>query len=521
MKDFFQQRWILIGVLAIFIILKLPHLSYPFYWDESWPYASGIYRMYMHGPSLLPGSIPGEVSRGHPLLFHFLAACWMLIFGTSHFALHCYALFVSICLLIAVHETGLQMFNRKVGILAVILIAFQQCFFVQSGFLLLEIQLALLAFLSIWFYCRDKFLFTCLSLTALFYTKESGMVAGVVLGIDAVIKLFNNKEILKSRLFRLLSVSIPVLLIAVFFILQKRINGWYVLPLYSGGLDSSLDSICGKIIASFDIIFFHDQRKWIFILLSFFAAIAAIKQKKYASLLLWVPIYLIGINHYKPGIMPPYLLVTLAFISIYYCVYRAFIASRPEMQIQKKFVSLLLLIIICFIFFTAINLFFIERYLFIVIIPCLFISAIFFDEFIKHTHRYALFGVILSILIVEAYGYTKDRWHSDMKLDAFNGMYVQKKVITYLEQHKLHNSVISTDAFLQRTHLTDKYSGFLDGQDTFTHVTWDYKVKPEYILIDNIEPNVVFEQLAGNDSFYTRVYKVEKGTAWAEIYKRK
>ena len=41
-------------------------------WDEIWVYAPALTEMAEIGPTLLPGVLDAELSRGHPLLFHFL-----------------------------------------------------------------------------------------------------------------------------------------------------------------------------------------------------------------------------------------------------------------------------------------------------------------------------------------------------------------------------------------------------------------------------------------------------------------
>jgi len=109
MLIFLKPRWVLFLVLVIFIACKIPHLYYPYYWDESWPYAVAIKDMYKHGISLLPSAIDPELSRGHPLFFHAFAAIWMNIFGASHVAMHSLALFISVLFLIAVYEAGLRL----------------------------------------------------------------------------------------------------------------------------------------------------------------------------------------------------------------------------------------------------------------------------------------------------------------------------------------------------------------------------------------------------------------------------
>ena len=98
-----KDRLPLFIILLVFVALKIPHLHYAYFWDESWPYAPALRAMYLHGPGLMPNAIDPELSRGHPLLFHALAATWMKIFGTSHVSLHSFALLISILFLIFIY----------------------------------------------------------------------------------------------------------------------------------------------------------------------------------------------------------------------------------------------------------------------------------------------------------------------------------------------------------------------------------------------------------------------------------
>lgn len=521
MKDFFQQRWVLVGVLVMFIILKLPHLSYPFYWDESWPYASGVNEMYVHGPSLMPGAISGEVARGHPLMFHFLAACWMNLFGSSHIAMHAYPLFISLLLLIVIYETALAFFDRRTAIVALLTIAVQQCFFVQSAFLLLEIQLALFGFMSILFYAKEKWLPAAISLTLLFYTKESGMVVGVVLGIDALIRLLDKHTTPRQKLYRILSVTIPAVLIGIFFILQKRVSGWYVLPLYTSGFENSWNSFVYKFSILFNIVFIDDYRAVYYLTIVLLAIIAAWKLKRTALALIAIPAALIGCNHYIRGPVADSLLVPASCVSLYYPVVIVFKqSSMNENPVFMRLCKLSMIFIISFLIFSAFNLFVIERYLFIIMIPTLFFSATLLFLFINILDKRLFIPTVAISFCVGIYAYTQNPWHSDMKMDAFNGMYVQKQMVVFLEQHNLYNKTISSHSFLNRMHLEDRYTGFIDGRDTFKNVIWNYEWGPDIIMMDNIEPDPSYDAVKA-DTFFKLVYRVEKGTAWGEIYGRK
>src|SRR6188508_3339693 len=86
-------------VVIVFIYFKLQHLPLPYFWDEAWVYAPAVNHLYQHKLSLLPDAMPVDLSRGHPPLFHFLAACWQKLFGASIPSTPAFAVTVSVALL--------------------------------------------------------------------------------------------------------------------------------------------------------------------------------------------------------------------------------------------------------------------------------------------------------------------------------------------------------------------------------------------------------------------------------------
>ncbi|MGL5890546.1 MAG: glycosyltransferase family 39 protein, partial [Bacteroidia bacterium] len=149
-------RILLALLCAAFVLIKLPYVDLPYYWDEAWVYAPAVQEMAASGPSLAPDAIPAELTRGHPLLFHFFAAIWVTIFGNTPVAAHSFALFVSLLLLLAVYRTASRVFSPGAGIAAVVLICVQPVFFAQSGLLLPEIMLALFLLLALQAYTENK-----------------------------------------------------------------------------------------------------------------------------------------------------------------------------------------------------------------------------------------------------------------------------------------------------------------------------------------------------------------------------
>ena len=280
MFDFLKKRWVLLLVLALFILLKIPHLFYAYYWDESWPYAAAITDMYQHGISLSPAALDPNISRGHPLLFHAMAASWMHIFGGSHLSMHSFALCISLLFLIAIYEATLGLFNERVAIMSLLFVVTQVVFFVQSSFLLFEILMAFLAFLSLYFYVKDKYLLTVVCLSALFYTKESGLIMGFVLGVDALVGLCNRHVTWRNRVLRIASIGVPCILIGIFFLTQKSIRGWYIFPLHNNLIEHKWSAFWYNFRRnSLRNIFYDELNYYSFILLLAVSAVAAIKNK--------------------------------------------------------------------------------------------------------------------------------------------------------------------------------------------------------------------------------------------------
>lgn len=525
MYAFLQKRWVLLLTLIVFIALKIPHLSYPFYWDESWPYASGVKHMLVNGPSLMPGAIDGELSRGHPLMFHFLASLWMKLFGTSNFVMHTFPLFIAVLFMIAIYEAGLSLFDKRVAITALLLISFQQLFFVQSSFVLLEMMLAFLGFISVYFYVKKKYLLTAIALTMLYYTKESGMIVGLVLGIDAIIGLFNKQKAVKDKLYGLVSLGVPVIAIAIFFIIQKQVSGWYVLPLYSNGLETSLETYYEKIRSGCKVCFRDDLRKYYFVGLVLMSLVAAVKNKslKMVCMLIAVPIVSLLCSDGYHWLLPNYVTVILLPVVLLSVVYMMFRVVPYTNTLQKRFVLLLTWVIIVFFYYCAINMFFIDRYLQLAFVPVLFIAAIYTTVIVNKINPKLYAPVLLAMLCIEAYAYKKDTSLGDIKLGAFDGMYVQKDLMDFVENENLHNKNISIFENLQYLHLTDSTTGFKTTHKPFPYVQWGTNYKTEVIMIENIEMKTAKDTFlkVSKDTSFRLAHKVERGLAWGAVFIKK
>lgn len=522
MKKILQTRWILLLVLGIFIAIKIPHLFYPYYWDESWPYATAVNALFEHGISLMPNAIDDNISRGHPLFFHVIAAVWMNIFGGSHVAMHSFALLISLAFLVVVYEAGLRLFNPRVGAIALLLMASQEMYIVQSSALLFEVLVGLLCFLSLYCYIKEKYVLTAVFLSMLFYTKESGMMMGFVLGIDAWVAFFNKKTDRKIAYGRLLSIAVPCVLIGIYFFLQRYLKGWFIFPFYSESLEDTWNMYWYKFrMAALKDVVYSSLKYYYYILLAVMAVVAAIKSKmpRYLAYLLpFVTVYYL-VDDMRAGRIMPSVPFFITFIAIW--IWSAYMLCRYFSEVaQRRFVFLGMCFILVFIAFSASN-FYIYRYMIAAIMPALFIASALLNLFISRSYKWLYYVSLACFATISWYAITGNKaYHGDCDLNAYKAMEVEQAVIDYMETNQYHDRYVASGGFLEVVHLTDTATGFLRKNKHFKHVKWTIDDSTELIIFNNIENDARYDEIKKGNKF-EMVYRFEKGDVWSEVYERR
>jgi hypothetical protein len=519
-----KDRWVLILTLIAFTAFKIHHLYYPYFWDESWPYAAGVADMYKHGISLVPGAVDPFISRGHPLLFHAAAATWGKLFGMSHVSMHSFALLISLLFLTAIYEGMLKLFNVRVAILSLLLVVSQTIFMVQSSMLLLEVLVAFLAFLSLYHYVRGNYLQTGIYLSMLFLTKESGLIMGFVLGVDALINLRTfSKQTIKEHLARLLSIGIPCIVMGTFFLLQKKINGWYILPLYSDLVEHKWDNFWHVFRNAVNTAMFtKDYRYWYYFIAAILAIYAAVAKKLWWLLAILPPMvltyYMIGDQgpkQYNDSLVHFLALVVSYALMAFGLSRRSVFSNWP----QRHFIILAISFIICFLIFSASN-FFTDRYLLATMIPGMTLIAIVVDKATAGTQQWLYFVATAGVLYVSGYSYIHDEGNGDTDRAAFSGMELQQSAVDYLISRNAQNLPVAAASFMHREHLTDPTTGFIDSVNIFHNVKWEITDSTRFVVMDNIEPEKRDEDIRKSPDFKL-VLKKDKGLGWLEIYERK
>lgn len=522
--SFLKTRWPLLAVLLVFICFKIPQLNYPFYIDEGWVYAPAIKTMALHGPSLMPDAIPPDLSRGHPLMFHFLCAVWIRCFGGSNFAIHSFPFVISIIFLIALFEGCLRLFGHRTAVIVILLVATRVIFFVQSSFAYPEVMLAMFAFLSIYFYARDKLALTSLSLFMLFFTKEGGLIFGAVIAADAAIRLFGRSEPLGRRLARTIAILLPAALTACFFIIQHKELGWYIFPEHSGLIKTQWVDYYLMFKRALYWSFRGDKAMCVLALFAvLLSAVPAVKYKNPYYLFLILPALFV----YRQAEWEP---LTVGRAKIWMALYLVCFSAPAWLLRQlntaaeapyRKFIILSTAGGMSFVLYAALTQV-AYRYQIVVIILVLIFLAVCMDLFISAAGNKAFYGTVAAVLLIGAFGfYTNDR-AEDTQLDAYKVMKVQMGELAYLEKEKAYDKEIAYGCPWEQIRFTDTMEGYLSSGRTFTHlVVFPIGPGAEYATFTNIwgeEKNYPAE-IKAHPEFHL-AYRVQDGKWWAEVYKR-
>ncbi len=518
--NYFKDRWILWLAVVAFIAYKIPHLYYPFYWDESWSYEPAIRLMYQHGASLMPNAIDTDYSRGHPLLFYFCAAAWMKIFGPSAFSQHAFALLLFVLLIISAYEVCRHLFNKRTALLTLAIFPLQVIFFVQSTMLLPEIMVALLSLLSIYFYSTRKHILTFISLLALLLTKESGMVTGLLLGTDAIIKLFSKTTPQKERLANFLPVLFAGMGIAGFFIAQRLLNGWFFFPEHIGYISFGWAYDWDKIKYMVQILFNDDCRRYLFCIVLLGSVIIAIKTRKtkyLLPLLIAVQVYICISGGYGHLISRRVLALTLMLSVVGMSkVLRAFTGTNDKAS--STFIQLGIYFIVLYICFCAVN-FYTTRYTIPALLMVLILTCYYLDRMIALIYAPIYIAVLMAIALIGIYGLRNSKGLGDTNMGAFDGMKLQQEIVQYLQRNQYYTNYITASSYQDYAHLTDPNTGFIQ-QKEFIHVEKQITDTTQLVIFNNIEPSGIYDGIK-NKYKNSLIYRTEHNGLWAEIYRLK
>ncbi len=460
-------------IIILFVLSRLDNLNLPFYWDEAWSYATAVFDMHENTLAILPGNANPNLTRGHPLLFYFLAALWMKLFGTSLPVVHLFPLIISCITLVALFKTTESLFNKESARIAVLLFALQSIFLAQSTLLLPEMLLALLTLLTFYTYCKKNWVYFSLLSVMLVMTKETGMVMIAALFLDKVLlEKWFRRDPGRSRplLFKELAVlSIPVITFASFMGLQKMHFGWFLYPEHMGMTILDPQVVLERLSSfSFKLLMQHGK-------------IA---------------------------------LLALALTGVVTLIRKKAISGQ-----QAHVLILSSLFVLLYMLFSAMN-FLTTRYL-LSVMPFFFICGAWIISEMFSGRIYSRRLVVASLALLFAwhsfYGY---RSESDVSLAYKKTVLLHKEAVRYAEEMNWQQTSLHT-SFLMLFNLSDPNLGYLRNKDKpFVNLNKSPEKNYDIYLFYSNEPNPEYNRIK-SDSCYVLKRRFERGGAWAEFYVKK
>ncbi|MGE0638472.1 MAG: ArnT family glycosyltransferase [Bacteroidia bacterium] len=511
---------IVLCIIAV-VVFKIPHLSLPFFWDEAWVYVPAVKTMAEGIPSLMPDAIPVSYTRGHPLLFHFLASSWIKIFGQSNVALHSFALCISVALLVSVYYFGKTIFNKNVAVTATVLLSVQAVFMAQSSFVLPEVMLALFVVLTILFFLKEANIIYVAAATGLLLTKESGIVLIAVLGLWLFIESFfiAQKRVsffvfLKKSLILLL----PVFIASVYFIIQWKKYGWFFYPEHIGIIDVSYSNFSSGFKNVYMFLFEEQGRRrltmaFVIMFLLFFNPL----QFKWRIILAFLMFACVKI-FFGAWLLPPLLTLIvcgLIVLSLFY-----FIPVRSYSQslsLSDKAIGVIYLFMISFLLFSSVN-FLSKRYL-LCLIPLYTLGFSYFLHIYFSQTKWAFVTVSILAVLYCSLKLFDTKLPGDDNMSYVKVITLQKEVISYMEAQNLYDRNIHA-TFLNSYEMTSPFSSFLSGEKRFSKVGEGLTDSTQYAIITNYQMDELYDVIPNSDEF-EEIKRFENANFWAGIYQRK
>lgn len=511
--------WAFAVLLVGFIGTKVAYLSLPYYWDEAWVYAPAIHSMYTHGPSLLPDDIGTSLSRGHPLMFHFLGSFWLSVFGPSRGSSHAFVLVTAVIVLVFVYRWVAKLSGKWSGLAAAAVVGGNEAFLAQSGILLPETLLALFTLVSFAAYHSDRPWLYVLASSACVLTKESGVVivfALVCWHLHAMVRDAKQGSDQRGRWKWLFVLIAPAFVLSSFLAYQRVRFGWFLFPEHTQLVSLNLKDVIYKLklchaflferngmeaaTYAFAFVFplaWRGWNRWWF-LIAGLALVAAIK-------------VLYGRWGLPLGFTIPAVLASL-------CLYQAVFLEKLRMANRAlgAVVSSGLACIVAFSLFSAVN-FYTERYL-LCLIPL--IAVVFFPalEFALRGYPKPVFvGLALCILIPIAWSIGKQSGIKDVNLNYADDIRVRQRVIRLCESMGLYDDPVA-GSFLDQYYMTDPLLGYLSSKPVFTNVQSSVGADTHYAVVSS---TTTAEDLERAQRYGMKVLNVQvSGSAWCALVGR-
>lgn len=499
--------------LIAFIVIKWPYLSLPYFWDAVWVYAPAIQEMAKTIPSIVPDVISTNLSRAHPLLFHFLGGLWIKLWGNTVFNLNVLALIISTLTLASIYVTGKYFHRSETGLWAMAFCAIQEIFLAQSVQILPEMLLTLNVILVIYFFGRGHFWGTVVMATLLLYTKESGAVLILAMGLWTILDLAVRRPQGWGHIFsrRLAMLGLPVALASLHFLYLKWKFGWFLYPEHLDYLERDIGTIWHKAKYIFDFIFRRQGRDW-FTLGGAAVMVWFWYGHRWAfKFLLIAALWLLYWLFYQGGgwsYLWRFVIIVPLAVALWWWIVSKIHESQPRLAYVLGLTSIYVLL---FIWWSAYNVFTVRYVLNLIPIYALYLGVV--VGRMQIPLRWIPVGV-LALSLVALVNIRQPDGISDIDLNYADGVRVHQSMVNYF--HDSLPPAFALGTLLEKAALEDPRAGYLEGREKQITVDLAPARHLKYGIRTNIDLSVPINSF--DTLGFKPLHKISRGEAWIEIF---
>src|SRR3989344_1054382 len=132
----FEKIYIIV-IFLLLLLINLGNLNLPYHWDDFNYVIPAVDYVYNNAPT----PFLWEQGQGHPPFFYIFAGLIFKIFGDSLMVGHLIILIFSFLVILFTYLIGKELFSRKIGIIASLLLLFTPIFVSYSNLFYLEMPL--------------------------------------------------------------------------------------------------------------------------------------------------------------------------------------------------------------------------------------------------------------------------------------------------------------------------------------------------------------------------------------------
>lgn len=461
MKEISFKNVLFIVPVFILLVVQVPHLGLPYFFDEAWSYIPTIIKMADVGPSLLPGVLPIDDCKGHPQFFFFISALWMKIFPSSIIMMRVLPLLFSIGVLATVYVGLLKLVNWEAAFIASLLISVQSMFLAQSLFLLPEMLMTLFFVMSFFFFLNHQFTAYAITSSLMAMTKETAIIFPVIFGVFYLVSLVFKSNREKHRHIYLLALMMPGIIYALFLLLHYLAFG---VVFYGDHLQYIL----------LDRPFLHDKIKLVysFLLLDYG------RRFIFIALLIELIVYLF---------------------------------QRPK---NGRLILLGILSFLGFMVFSIYN-FYTQRYGLVALVLFMIVFSAILGQLRMNT--FIKTGLGLSLAAICLYFSLTQKQNSDADMGYVQTISVFEELVQYCEENNLYDEPLSA-SFNMIFVLRENDLGYVKGQRKFSKVMdWKQFMEGRYFIYE-VTMGEIVPGLTYAKEHFKLVKTVTHKHAWGEIY---